>query len=302
MGSPINSIRRRFGVPVSLKLHQRFTMPIPKEVRRLVDVYGWSCSTPSTFHKFNRVIKRNLLFSQTFKPWVLRSGYLFIRLRVADNYFCIGVHLYVFGGLFCKSEFKRFSSNCITYCSSSGNFEGISTFSAFYIEKSLECLHSKLFCSKTNIAVTVHNILFLVIGNYIDFISELSSTLKYSYSGRLTVNQFGFGVNVVVCILQFPYPFLLCSWLVKVVESEKQINAALSFINEALSYFDPFKCKLLGFSLVVKGRIGGSDKSIKQVIRWGKMPNETTRAGIVSAFTPAFTSHGVVGISTKLYF
>jgi hypothetical protein len=299
MGSPINSIRRRFGIPIRLKLHQSFFIPVPKEVRRLVDLFGWSCRTPFNKVFEHRSVKRNLLFSQTIKPWILKRGYFFIRLRTSDNYFCLGLHAYIFGGSFYKNGF---SSNCMSCTSSFVDSNSSLIFSSFYLEKSLECLYYKLFCLKTNICVTLHNILLLVIGNYIDFISELSSALSYRYSGRLTANQFEFGVNVVVCILFFPYPSLFCSWLAKIVEFSKQARAAFSFINEAFSNFDPFKCKLSGFVVVAKGRINGSDKSIKQAFRWGKMPSETTRAGVVTSFIPAFTSYGVVGIRVKLYF
>jgi hypothetical protein len=306
MGSSINSVSRRLGTPVSIKLHQSFYIPIPKEVRSLLDLWGWGCSTPRIAQRFKPSsyfnVKRNLFFLQTFQSWVASSGNFFVRIRVSDNYSSIGVHLYIFGNLVGKKGINQFSSGCLIFDSNGSCSSRNLVFSTFYIEKSLERLYSKLFRPKTSIVVTIHNILFLIIGNYFDFIADLIVSIKAGYSGRLSSKQFSIGVNVLVCLLHFPYPFLLCDWLVRFIEHNKQATVALSFINETLFCFDPFDCKLRGFSLVVKGRIGGSDKSIKQVVRWGQIPKETLRAGVVTSFAAAFTPQGVIGVRVGLYF
>jgi hypothetical protein len=307
MGSSINSVRRRLGTPVRMKLHQSFYMPVPKEIRSLLDLWGWGCATPSASQSRQLSgyisIKRNLLFLQTFRSWVVSRGNLFIRMRVRDNYASVGIHVYVFGGLVVKKKRpSQFSSGCLSF---DANFAGLTSsliFSTFYIENSLECLYSHLFRAQTRLIVTIHNLLFLIIGNYFDFVSQLNSSLGGGYISRLRSKQFSLGVNLIVCLFHFPYPALLGDWLVGIMRQDKRSSAAISFIKEALSYFDPFERKLRGVSLVVKGRIGGADKSVKQVVRWGQMPKETLRAGVISSFSAAFTPQGVIGVRVSLYF
>jgi hypothetical protein len=210
--------------------------------------------------------------------------------------------LYVFGGLVGKKSLNQFSSGCLIFDANKVGSSSSLVFSTFFIEKSLEYSYSELFRLKTAIVITFHNILFLVIGNYFTFVSQLRTSLSAGYLGRLTRKQFSLGVNLVVCIFHFPYPALLRGWLGGIIEQNKRSRTAIGFIKEALFCFDPFECKLRGFSLVVKGRIGGSDKSVKQVVRWGQIPRETLSAGVVTSFKRAFTPQGVIGVRVRLYF
>jgi hypothetical protein len=143
----------------------------------------------------------------------------------------------------------------------------------------------------------------LVIGNYSSFISDLSASLKLGYSGRFSRKYFISGIHSVVSIFQLPFPNLLGFWLRSVIEYNRRLtSSAINFIKEAMFCFDPLVYKLRGFSLVVKGRIGGSDKSIKQAVRWGQMPAETLSSAVITRFTPSFTPHGVIGVRVRLYF
>jgi hypothetical protein len=224
-------------------------------------------------------------------------------MRVSDNYASVGIHLYVFGGSFAKKKPSQFRSGCLAFDTNLARFESNLIFSTLYIEKSLECLYSDLFRSQVLVVVTIHNLFFLIIGNYFNFVSELSASLVVGYAGRLTIKQFSLGVNLIVCLFNFPYPILLSEWVAVSMEQDKRSGTCIiGFVKEALSYFDEFERKLRGVSLAVKGRVGGSDKSLKHAVRWGKIPRETLRAAVITSFRAAFTSQGVIGVRVGLYF
>jgi hypothetical protein len=308
MGSSINSIRRRLGVPVSFKLHSSFTMPIVKELRSFLDLCGWVSTSPS-INKGNRpeglfVRKRNLHLYNTVESWVAFSGNHFIRMRVSDSSAVIGVHVYIFGGSSTGKNIGNFQfrSGCLSFFSKAEDSFLLDTLSTCFLEQSLEILYRNWFGRDQVFIVSLHNLFIFLLINYFDFIRELQSSLKLGYSGRLTSTQFIDGIIVIVAMLQLPYPTLLGNWLRGIIEYDKRVSVAISLIKEVLSCFDPFVCKLRGLSLVLKGRIAGAEKSVKQTVRWGQIPLETISGGIVSSIIPAYTLQGVIGIRVSLYF
>jgi hypothetical protein len=305
MGSFINSVSRRLGIPVKFQLHNSFSIPIFKEVRSFIDLYGWVSSRPRTGKNFgigNRlVIKRNFHFFQTLESWVVLSGNRFIRIRIREGGATVGVHVYIFGSSSVKNV-DQFRGSCLIFNPAGRTSFSNRIFSTLFIEQRLELIYSNWFCNSMTVIITIHNLFVFILRKYFFIIDSLRASLKLGYSGRLTGKQFSDGVVIIVSLFELPYPFLLGGWLCDLIELGKQVLVGINFVNEALISFDPFVSKLRGFSLVVKGRVGGSEKSIKHVIRWGQMPIETLSAGVLTRFTSAYTLQGVIGIRISLYY
>lgn len=82
----------------------------------------------------------------------------------------------------------------------------------------------------------------------------------------------------------------------------KQIEKRISYRRAAkMSLEKALEAGALGGKIAVKGRLNGVEIARSEFFSKGKVPLQTLRADIDYAYSPAFTSYGVIGVKVWIY-